>query len=87
MPQRRNAIKALRQNHTRHLENQDFQTDLKKTVQRFKKLVAQKNKAEAKTALAAVHKKFDKATKRNLLHKNTAARRKSVFSRMLLTVA
>ena len=87
MPQRRNAIKALRQNRQRHLANQDFQTGLKKTVKKFKQVLAQKNKEEAKTLLKAVHKKIDKATKRNLLHKNTAARRKSVFSRLLLNLA
>ncbi len=86
MPQRRNAIKALRQNHQRHMANQDFQTDLKKTVKQFKKLIAAKNKEEAKKTLGAVHKKIDKAAKRNLLHKNTAARRKSVFSRLLVNL-
>ena len=84
MPQRRTAIKALRINHKRHLSNLDIKTDIKKTVKKFRSLIAVKNKEEAAKALNILYKKFDKAAKRNLLHKNTAARRKSSFSRLLL---
>ena len=83
MPQRRTAIKALRINHTRRLSNLDIKTDIKKTVKKFRSLIAAKNKEEAAKALQVLYKKFDKAAKRNVLHKNTAARRKSTFSRFL----
>ena len=35
MPQRRTAIKELRKNHTRRMQNLDIKTDLKKTVKSF----------------------------------------------------
>jgi len=87
LPHRRNAIKALRQNKKRHLHNLDTKTDIRKTVKKFEESVAQKNAAEAKTLLATIYKKFDKAQKDNLLHKNTAARRKSRFSKLLSSIA
>ena len=84
MPQRRTAIKALRINHTKRLSNLDIKTHIKKTVKKFRSLIAAKNKEEAAKVLQILHKKFDKAAKRNVLHKNTASRRKSSFSRLLL---
>ena len=87
MPQRRTAIKALRINQQRRLANLDIKTDLKKTVKKFQALVTAKKAPEAKEALKLLYKKFDKAAKRNILHENTAARRKSRFSKLLLTIA
>lgn len=82
MPQRRNAIKERRKNHTRHLQNQGIKTDLKKTLKSFIVSVEAK-KADSKDLLKTLYKKFDKAAKRNVLHKKTAARRKSRFAKML----
>jgi len=82
MPQRRTAIKDLRKAHTKHLHNLDIKTDLKKTLKKFTTAVAEK-KADAQELLKVVYKKFDKAAKRNVMHKKTAARRKSRFARSL----
>ena len=82
MPQRRTAIKELRKNHTRRMQNLDIKTDLKKTVKKFLTATADK-KADSKELLKDVYKKFDKAAKRKVLHKKTAARRKALFAKML----
>jgi len=82
MPQRRTAIKDLRKAHTKHMHNLDIKTDLKKTLKKFTTAVAEK-KADAAELLKVVYKKFDKAAKRNVMHKKTAARRKSRFARAL----
>ena len=83
MPQRRNAIKALRINKQRSLRNLRIKTDIKKAIKNFKAVLAQKNQAEAQKLLNVLYQKFDKAVKSNLYHKNTVARRKSRFSRLL----
>lgn len=83
MPQRRSAVKALRQNYARHTHNLDIHTDLKKTIKKFLASLKNKDLSQAKTNLNLVYKKLDKAAKRNLLHKNTVARRKANFSRRL----
>lgn len=87
MPQRRNAIKALRQNRQRRLHNLDISTDLKKTIKKFLAFVKDKKATEAESALKVVHKKLDKAAKRHLLHDNTVARRKALFSRLVKGIA
>lgn len=83
MPQRRSAIKELRKNRKRHLHNLDIKTDLKKTIKHFLKSVQSKNIQDAKNNLKTVYKKLDKAVKKNVLHKRTAANRKSRFSRLI----
>ncbi len=82
MPQRRTAIKDLRKAHTKHLHNLQIKTDLKKTIKKFTAAASGK-KADAVELLKEIYKKFDKAAKRGVCHKKTAARRKSRFARSL----
>jgi len=86
VPQRKSAIKELRKNHTKRMHNMDIRSDLKRTIKQFLSLIQDKKKDEAQTALKILFKKVDKAAKENVLHKNTAARRKARFSRTLATV-
>jgi len=86
LPQRKSGIKELRVSRKKHLRNLDIKTDLKKTIKKFKSIVDAKKTDEAKTLLSTVYKKLDKAAKRNVLKKNTAARRKSYFNRLLLSI-
>ena len=84
MPQRRNAIKELRKNRTRHMQNLDIKSDLKKTLKNFVS-AAKADKTKAQDLLKTLYKKMDKAAKRKVLHKKTAARRKSRFAKLLAT--
>ncbi|MFC1510234.1 30S ribosomal protein S20 [Candidatus Omnitrophota bacterium] len=87
MPQRRSGIKELRKNRKNQMHNLDIKTDLKKTIKSFVKTVDEKKAPEAKDQLKTVYKKLDKAAKRNILHKNTVARRKSKFSKLAANIA
>ncbi len=82
MPQRHTAIKDLRKAHTKHLHNLQIKTDLKKTIKKFTTAASDK-KADAVELLKEIYKKFDKAAKRGVCHKKTAARRKSRFAKLL----
>lgn len=82
MPQRRTAIKELRKNRTRHMHNLDIKTDLKKTLKQFT-VAAETKKADSAELLKNVYKKLDKAAKRNVIHKKTAARRKAKFAKLI----
>jgi small subunit ribosomal protein S20 len=64
------------------MHNLDLRTDLKKTVKTFMAAATAK-KAESKDLLKTVYKKFDKAAKRNIIHKKTAARRKAKFAKLV----
>ena len=83
MPQRKTGIKELRKNHARKMHNMDIKTDLKKTVKSFLSTIHDKKLDDAKTQLKTIYKKFDKAAKRNVIHKNTASRRKAHYTRIL----
>ncbi len=83
MPQRKSGIKELRVTKRRHSRNLDIKTALKKTVKAFLALIKEKNVAEAEKQLKIVYKKVDKAAKRDLIKKNTAARRKSRYSKLV----
>ena len=69
------------------MHNLDIKTDLKKTVKKFLVSVEEKNIEKAQSDLKLLYKTFDKAAKRNILHKNTAAHRKSKFSKLLASSA
>jgi len=69
------------------MQNLDIKTDLKKTVKKFLKSVDEKSVDNAKSELKLVCKKLDKATKRNILQKNTVARRKSKYTKLLATLS
>ncbi|HPN87825.1 MAG TPA: 30S ribosomal protein S20 [Candidatus Omnitrophota bacterium] len=83
MPQRKTAIKDVRKNYRNKMRNMDIKTDLKKTEKTFLKSVTDKNKTDALQNLKLLYKKIDKAAKRNILHKNTAARQKSRFMKLV----
>ncbi len=69
------------------MHNLDIKTDLRKTTKKFLASVKDKNAEEAQSNLNVLYKKLDKATKRNILYKNTTARRKSKFSKQLASIA
>jgi small subunit ribosomal protein S20 len=83
LPQRRTGIQELRKNHKNRFHNLDIKTTLKKTIKSFKADIASDKKDDAQAKLKDVYKKIDKAAKRNLMHKNTAARRKSQLAKAL----
>lgn len=83
MPVTRTAKKALRQNVRRHAKNVAQNTELKKIIKTFKKLVEAKKSDEATKQLALVFQKLDKAAKTNLIKKNTANRLKSRLSKRI----
>ena len=84
MPQRRTAIKELRKTQRRHMHNLDLKTELKKTLKQFT-VAATAKSADSKDLLKTVYKKLDKAAKRNIMHKRTAARRKAKFAKLIAT--
>ena len=69
------------------MRNLDIKSDLKKTIKKFMSLIEAKDSAEAQTQLKLVHKKLDKAAKRNILQDNTVSRRKARFSRLVKSLS
>lgn len=86
MPQRKSGVDELIKSRKKHMRNLDIKTDLKKTIKSFSKSVETKSLTDAQKQLVVLFKKLDKAAKRNAISKNTASRRKSLFSRQLNTI-
>ncbi len=84
MPQRRCAIKDLRKNHTNRMRNMDRKTELKKTIKSYVAVATDKDAKNTAAELSLLYKKLDKAVKANVISKNTAARRKSRLTKLLV---
>lgn len=83
MPRRRTSIKSTRVNKRKHLRNLKVKINLKKTLKKFQSLLASKNTAEAKNFLKSVFSALDKAAKKDIIHPNTADRKKSRLAKRL----
>ncbi len=83
MPHSNQAKKRLRQDEKRRLLNKAAVSRMKTQVKRTTAVLAEGDVAAAKESLRLAMKRIDKAAKKNVIHKNTAARKKSLLSRRL----
>lgn len=83
MPIIKSAKKRAGQSLVRRARNYNVRTALKKAIKDMGELTSAAKKTESEKALSTAYKIIDKAVKKNIMHKNTAARRKSSLSRML----
>lgn len=86
MPNIKSAKKRVKVIKTKTLQNQMFKSQLKTAVKKFETSLGE-GKEAASAAYAAVVKKTDQAVAKGILHKNTAARRKSRYTQMLNKIA
>lgn len=84
MPITRSAKKANRASLKKRVFNVRRKREFKDAVRATQKLAAEGKSTEAQKSLSAAYKAIDKAAKRNVIKKNTAARMKS---RLTKTVA
>lgn len=82
MPNIKSAEKRVRQNVKRELRNRRTKSLLKTTIRRFEESLQGGDMEEAKVTLNAAVRQIDRATTRGVVHKNTAARKKSRLSRI-----
>lgn len=83
MPITKSAKNALRQNKRRRAENSPHKINLKNLTKKALLLARQSKVDELKGHLTAIYKAVDKAVKKGILKKNTAARRKSRIAKKL----
>ena len=77
MPIIKSAKKALRQNQKRKQENLKVKNKMKDQIKKLKSFILAGQKKEAREILSKVYKAIDKAAKKGVIKKNTAARKKS----------
>jgi len=78
----KSAKKRIRSDATKRVFNDRRRRTMRRAVKEVKKLVLEKNTEKAKEGLSAAYKAIDKAVKRGVIKKNTAARKKSRLSRL-----
>ncbi len=83
MPIIKSAIKRARQNLVRRERRLPHKSQMKTMIRQFMDLVKEGKQAEAIAIFPKVQKTIDMAVKKQILHKNTAARKKSGLSRMV----
>lgn len=83
MPLIKSAIKRARQNETRRARRAPVKSYMKTMVRKFTVALKEGKKDDAQKMLSEVYSSIDMAAKKNLIHRNTAARKKSLMNRML----
>ena len=87
MPNIKSAKKRVKVIKAKTLQNKMFRTQLKTDIKKFEAAVATGDKTQATAAYAIAVKKLDQATARGIVHKNTAAHKKSHFTKKLNAMA
>ena len=83
MPIKESAKKELRKAKKRRVLNVQRQKTMRDSLKNIKKLMLAGKKDEAKKLLSAAYQAIDKAAKRGVIKKNTAARKKSRLTKAL----
>ncbi len=83
MPNIKSAKKRVKVIRTKTLRNQMIKTNLKTCIKKFDECVANADTENAVIACKVAFKKLDQAVAKGILHKNTAARKKSQLSSKL----
>lgn len=81
MAHSKQALKRARQSERNRLANKARMTRLKSAMKSLMAIVAAGDKAKATAMLPSICKTIDKAAQTHVIHRNTAARRKSLASR------
>jgi small subunit ribosomal protein S20 len=77
----KSQIKRNRQNETRRVRNKAARTSLKTDAKRVREAAFDGDQDSAQEALRVATRQLDKATSKGILHRRTAARRKSRLAR------
>ena len=79
----KSQIKRNRQNEAAHDRNKAVRSRLKTFTRKFQAAVEAGDHEAAETAYAATAREFDKAASKGVIHRNTAANRKSGLAKRL----
>ena len=83
----KSAKKRILVNQTKALQNQMVKSQMKTVIKKYNAAVEAGDKAAASELYKLAVKKVDQAVARGILHKNTAAHKKSDFAKKFNTMA
>ena len=85
MANHKSAIKRARQNEVRRLRNKSVKTRIKTIVKDVRSSAIEASDADMSVKISAVQSAFDKASKKGVIHKRTAARKISRLAKLANT--
>ena len=80
MPIIKSAIKRVKQSEAHRQRNVVFKRQLRNSVKEFEAAAEAKESKNLSKLLMKIYSSYDTAVKKNLIHKNKAARKKSYYS-------
>lgn len=83
MPNTKSAAKAMRQSERRNEINSKVKDQVKRNVKEVRRLIKVGEKDKAAELMKKAMSALDKAAKKNVIHKNTASRKKSRLAKAL----
>lgn len=83
MPTTKAATKALKVSQKKRSRNRRYLELFKEATKKFEKAQIEGNNTDLTEALSLVYSRIDTLEKKNILHKNNAARKKSAFAKVL----
>ena len=86
MPNIKSAKKRVKVTSAKTLQNKILRTGLRTDMKKYEAAVAAGDKEAAAAAYKEAVKRLDKATCRGIIHKNTAAHKKSQFTKKLASM-
>ncbi len=86
MPNIKSAIKRVKTNEAKNMQNRTKKSELKTTLRNYREAVAE-NAPNTQDVLKEAIKKVDQAASKNLIHKNTASRKKSQLQKAFNAVS
>ncbi len=87
MPNTRTAAKRMKQSEKKRLRNRMYKGRVKKAVKDFQWMLQEGDRQQALEAYSKASRELDKATSRGVLHKRTAARKKSRLAQQMNEMA
>ena len=87
MPNIKSVKKDVLRSRLANEKNKQEKSALKTTIKKFEAAVAEGNKEQADSAYTAAIQSIDKAVTKGILHKNTAARKKSNITKKMNKLA
>lgn len=83
MPLIKSAIKKAKQDVVKTERNRHFKTKMQTLYKNIKKFIDWWEKEKAENFISEAYSSIDVAAKKNIIHKNNAANKKSVLARMV----
>ncbi len=86
MANTKSALKNIRKNRARYIQNRAISSKLKTLEKRFLSSIEEKNKGDAISNASSFISALEKSEKRNLVHANKVSRKKSRCSELIASL-